>query len=885
MKIRLGLDLDGQHGEVPAPQLDEISVGPLGMLNILETQLGLLRLETPQGERVMQYRDGLRRIDSTTRFFHASLAADELGTSATLLEWRDIWHLHGWQSGPPAPETPFSQRLKDMREVEAAVPGALAPCVGERLHAIHCALRTQKLRLETLTLCEPLESWPLAWQNVLRRLPLSEQVVFGGHAAADSMLGQLQAALLALTAGESPAPLRWQDDGSLKIVRAETTLLAGNWLASIAGLATQDRLLVAPEPGMLDELLVAAGQPRQGFRESSALRPPLQVLPLVLAQLWQPVDVHALLEFLTHPVCPVRDSRVRSRLAERLAETPGVCHGAEWEGFLDRLQGDFANTGLDWSAVRASIQLWLEHERYTTKTGAPLAAVVTRLELLEKYFGGRLGNAAEPALASAFASALGQTAACRKALEGLVRAGETHVRPTQLHGIVTEATANGTPHPGLGPETGAWRTITRPGAAVEAADQVLWWQMNTPALPGSWPWSAAEQIALTEAGVQLPAPEATLRHEARCWQRPLLAARQQLCLILPRAGVEAHPVWLLIQSLFHKDHPPGIVELESTLRDTQLTAQAHHPLPELRRWWALPDGIAIPQRKEESFSSLESFLFNPFQWVLRYPARLKPSSVLNVKDGMTLLGTLAHRMVELHFLQADALSQQEADFHTWFDAQFEVLIDEEGAVLRMPGRRAELESFQRRLRGSMLQLRSDLMAADVVSVAPELRVSGSFDGGALMGLCDLLVTRKDGEQAIVDMKWTGSSKWPDKLANNAHLQLVLYGELLHQQTGRWPQLAYYVIDTASLLATDSHFFPTARVISRKKHVAGEGPAHLWQRFLVTWQWRRDQLDLGDIEVALAEDPDSTAPDDGMKLEILNPDYNDYLALAGWGEDQ
>ena len=44
MKIRLGLYLDGQHGTTFTAQLDSLTTGPLGMLNVLETQLGLLRL-------------------------------------------------------------------------------------------------------------------------------------------------------------------------------------------------------------------------------------------------------------------------------------------------------------------------------------------------------------------------------------------------------------------------------------------------------------------------------------------------------------------------------------------------------------------------------------------------------------------------------------------------------------------------------------------------------------------------------------------------------------------------------------------------------------------------------------------------------------------------
>ncbi len=72
------------------------TVGPLGLLNILETQLGLVRERPSQSERIVQYRDCLERCDRADRFFHRTFSTDELGTAATLLEWRDRWHLHGW---------------------------------------------------------------------------------------------------------------------------------------------------------------------------------------------------------------------------------------------------------------------------------------------------------------------------------------------------------------------------------------------------------------------------------------------------------------------------------------------------------------------------------------------------------------------------------------------------------------------------------------------------------------------------------------------------------------------------------------------------------------------------------------------------------------------
>ena len=70
------------------------------------------------------------------------------------------------------------------------------------------------------------------------------------------------------------------------------------------------------------------------------------------------------------------------------------------------------------------------------------------------------------------------------------------------------------------------------------------------------------------------------------------------------------------------------------------------PLPQRRRWWQLPEDVAVAPRKRESYSSLEIFLNNPYHWVLQYPARLRPSSILAVSSDFQLFGNLAHGLIE-----------------------------------------------------------------------------------------------------------------------------------------------------------------------------------------------------------------------------------------------
>jgi hypothetical protein len=137
-----------------------------------------------------------------------------------------------------------------------------------------------------------------------------------------------------------------------------------------------------------------------------------------------------------------------------------------------------------------------------------------------------------------------------------------------------------------------------------------------------------------------------LERQARGWLIPILAARDRLTLLLPHSGDEVHPVWLTISSLIKG---PPIADVEAVLAGGAtrgVKTVPHRPLPQRRRWWQIPAGAIHEWERSASFSSLKEFLNNPYQWALKYPARLKSSALLDLPDDFRLRGTLAHRVVE-----------------------------------------------------------------------------------------------------------------------------------------------------------------------------------------------------------------------------------------------
>lgn len=80
------------------------------------------------------------------------------------------------------------------------------------------------------------------------------------------------------------------------------------------------------------------------------------------------------------------------------------------------------------------------------------------------------------------------------------------------------------------------------------------------------------------------------------------------------------------------------------------------------------------------------------------------------------------------FTSHDALNLSDGDFSAWFSVHFDQVIREEGAVLLMDGRGADLASFRHRVRRALEQLRVHFSAASVQSVICETQLEGEFSG-------------------------------------------------------------------------------------------------------------------------------------------------------------
>jgi RecB family exonuclease len=904
LKIIFGQDLDGYQTPQPTHACGEAILGPLGFLDFLETRLGLRGLNAGEPVRIIQYLDGLQRADDGHRFYSPSLAVDELAVARTLLGWRDTWIEAGWTGKAREAD---SRRLRDLAEVEALCAKRLAPGWADRLVAVRDALAEQGLPGIRILLKEPIEAFSAGWEAILSRLETVEDDPDAPWAVGASQgcdLALLQEAVLKNT------PVRLRGDGTVLYLTAQNQGLLARGAAQIlhGRLDTDaspwfnaDRASTVIDGGdghVLDRAFDEADLPLTGSSRQSRWRVPLQVLPLTLSLLWTPLDPYRLLEFLTHPVCPL-PRFARQRLAKVVAEFPGI-GGKPWQEAIAKLKSEAVKRADGAAAagdkLGATIEEWLDGPRFDAAAGAPLAPIAETCRKLACWAAGqaqREGLAAP--VRELFYDAAAQASQMQQTLDQMADLGREAIGRLQLERLVEQITCQGVALPSLKPEVGHMHLIGSPAAAIEANERILWWNFREPHLPSRWPWSVAELQQLAENGIKLPTVESRLQFLARTWLRPLFAATRQIIFAVPETAgeetVRQHPLRARLDALTDKTIPERDMGalLCGNVPDAGLAltlgSVGHQSLPQPVRWWQLQDPQLLGPRTMESFSSLQAFIESPYQWVLRYKGGFYPAALARIDDGNRQKGNLLHRFIERLFVCAanDWRTMRRAELAAWVEEEFQQLLEEEGANYLLPGKIKDRQELEETTESAIWTLLEHLRAAKVVRVDMEKEVAGSFAGGGLCGSIDMLLTNRKGEEAVLDLKWGAGRYRMQELRDNRGLQLLLYA-YLRKVRKRWPAQGYYILSEGRLLAQDARFFPQAEACSPPE---GETEASLWLAFEKDWQWRRAQLNEGRIEVTVAgtqADAASEPPEGALAIDEFNDRFNDFAVLTGWKEE-
>jgi hypothetical protein len=912
LKIIFGLGLEGYQPLAARDIFNELICGPLGLLGVLELRLGLGSKPVSSAVRVAQYRDRLEQAASAKpRFYTASFSKDAFSAAKALLAWRDELVLAGWR-GTANPTD--SARIQDLADVERIPSPALSIGFGDRVRAVLAELDRREAKLDSIEAVENEEQLPLLLRQLLIKLGATFGCFDGTRVKPAGTIGtDLRKLQEALVNGVQPYPIKLANDGSVVFVTAYSEVTLAQFAAQLFQRSRRQNLsttmIARNECPHLDAAFRSLDEPILALSARSPNRPILQTLPLALALRWEPLDPRDLLAFLVHPVSPMHNG-LRTKLASAVAECPGV-GGTKWseaiEAHRESLNEKFAS---DKNVLRKMLKQseedltkWITVERFNPLTGAPGNELAATCAAIVRWAMTRAGAHSDSS--TALTEQYAQLASDASDLATILRSLATVTR-AQLDRLLDQVIGIGVRCNQSVAEAGHLHRLTAPGAFLEPADTMLWWDFRGLGASPLTPWTNQEIEQLNQSGIALLTATTRYTRENQAALRPILGAKKQLLFLCPRMlgnePVPHHPLRDRIQSLIDGNLP--MFDLDRHLADPVavpafdsvapvLDTFAYRKLPGIRRWWKLPNGQQLGPRDLESFSSAKKFIFNPAAWVLRYKAQLKAGRLFGneLVGGARQRGNLLHRLSELIFGPSSSLDWKTASrkqMDQWLENEWQKLLPAEGANLLLAGNLAVAAGLLDEAKHAIWSLIEQLRAASITKTAVNVSpAQAQFVGGNLYGFIDLVAENGAGQAAVIDLKYNGYDQKKDELAYNLQLQLAIYAYLI-ANGATWPESAFFILKRRALLAQHDGFFPGARIVPAKS--SPSGLKQCWKEFETLWKWRRTLLNQGWIECAVeGADPtdgtgpvrNSMAPVARWQLEHATDSFNDFDALTGW----
>jgi len=895
MEVVFGLALDQAFFPFPEQtDLGTLYLGPTGLLNTLENYLGTSGHRNDTAYlRIEQYRQVVEQHLALhpEPFYQASFAADAFATAHDLLQRRDELLIAGFTF---TAVTNLPARLQVMVELEELLRAQqeirLHPGLADRLTGLMQLIPDRSLPIRGITCVEPEHLLPVAYRRLFAQLrQAGVQFHFPEPEVAQGAtdLQQLQQ----LIQGR-PFAGKLKADGSLLLLKARRDTDLATFTAGIVRKNADFRpVLVLPTGGqVLDNAFLQEGLPSLGMRVTSLSRPPLQLLKLATSFLWEPLDPYQLLEFVSLPSRPL-DGELSFQIARQVATTPGV-QSDGWQTMIARYfqqldqrypdDGDVAK-----GKIKNQYRFWFERKRYSIQEKAPKIEAVQIFAFLELWAREEGQDQKSP-----YVPLLLLAEKARQVRELLETWPEKNVSRLDLERVVRTVYE---PAPLLLSEKQqhSLHIVVQPQALYGPVDQCLWWNFveQEPDYFFSR-WYQPEIDYLARQGIRLEGPDA--KNQRLIWQRqqPILHTRQQLLLLIPELiegnAVQAHPLqgYLeagfdnLIDITFDIDQEAGRNAIARFLEPHRTVDVPLVQLGRVAPFIQVPDRIPLEQRDYETFTSLETLLYYPYQWVFKYLLRLRKSPILSIIRESTLMGNLSHRILEFLLQESGVLAWSRSEVYNWVATQTNGLLQREGAILLLYGKEPLRVGFIKKMQHAAWALLDSLKQNNWEVVALEKELEGRLAGTLIKGRADLIL-RRGQEYAILDLKWRGLSRRKESIRNMEDLQLTLYA-YLHEPPGQWAHTGYYIIERGQLITRNKEAFQEAFPVTPDLD-QNETYQTILQRMQQTYQWRMDQLSKGSIEVRCAQtaaelDEQYEELLDLLEMKTTDAPYDDYQVL-------
>ena len=260
------------------------------------------------------------------------------------------------------------------------------------------------------------------------------------------------------------------------------------------------------------------------------------------------------------------------------------------------------------------------------------------------------------------------------------------------------------------------------------------------------------------------------------------------------------------------------------------------------------------KRTSESFSSLDTLIQRPFDYVMDHILKLKEYGKAAMDNMETLKGHIAHAYLKLLTDEGLCTMSSMRKLHNIaFDEKLSFLAETQGAMLLLEENDLEFKRFKSLLRKSVDVLLDIIEQNRLTIVGAEQKYEVEMPViGNMNATIDYVMTDCDGNYVILDFKWNEGRRYKDKIEQNKALQLAVYRAILEkhlQDTGDNHTVSftgYFVLPRHTIYTAFNNLKPTNDKTGLEV-LESQNKADLMLLATNSYTYRMDQLKSGIIE--------------------------------------
>ena len=833
MKIFFHPDFTGRcHQNIDGCRLGQIVTGEAGLLKLLQDYSGIHRDVPDDKDRLVTCLNALRKVVSDTSPLKQSFDIDPMAAAAKILEWRDELVLNGWS--PSGEEEGWKLGLIASLECEgikgtadqwaemlrATSEGSVFP---QGTELIVPKLFTKPVFLRLL-------------ENLKKYGTVVSYLEAKGEAPAGTNLGIIQSGLF----DNNEKIILNKNDDTFNVLHFKTEDEALKYVATMVP-ASENRLFVCSSAKRLDNIQTYLSQPHSGSAIENSEPQIVQLFKIGMSLFQYPSDIGSVVSWLQAPVSPL--GKLRFSLLRAVKDSGGLFN-EEWDKAITYERNAIRdNEDVDESERKKHIA---KFDRIVDRFIIKPSKTIEKKKVIDFC-----GNMSQWAVAmsqsehyQAMPGAVAQFNTLKEQFDLMSEVVDEY--SGELDGVTLRRMviqlSHGAEYEMYKAECGGREVVSSPGDILDSASEVVWVDMYNASVPsGQFRFLTSGEKA--RLGCDEWPLEEELRFRGNVQAAPIFKAKEKLTLIYAdysdNAPTTKHPLLVRLGARienfkdFVKDNPQisdNAYEIRQRIDNYAENTVESHEI-KLRP-------TAIPSRRDtESYSSLDSLVQHPFDYVCNYAANLREPTYFDKSLVEAVMGNVSHKVFQIMFSEG-----------TPFKESFDRSILECGAVMLLEENVVARKELEVRLANGVERLKHFIQQNNLTYIASEQEYSCGWKGKSLAAKVDMILKDGAGNPVILDFKNTSApDSYKKRIARNEALQLAVYKYVVLRSgefAGKVARTAYVILPDAEIVTSDDFTSVSPIDLDDSKTVAGDLMDLLGNSFDFRWE----QLENGVVEL-------------------------------------